>query len=148
MSIVIRDLTSEDREQWETLWAGYTDFYRASLSAEQTDLTFNRLCSGQEGMFSLVAENDQGELVGLAHGVAHRSTWREGWNCYLEDLFVDPECRGNDVAATLIQATKDRARELGSERLYWVTQPYNGPARSLYDRVGRLISRVVYESDV
>jgi hypothetical protein len=34
------------------------------------------------------------------------------------------------------------------ERVYWQTQQFNGAARSLYDKVGRLTSMAVYERDV
>ena len=32
-----------------------------------------------------------------------------------------------------------------AERVYWHTQEYNAPARSLYDQVGRRTSFVMYE---
>ena len=33
----------------------------------------------------------------------------------------------------------------GADRVYWYTQQYNAPARSLYDVVGHLTSFVGYE---
>lgn len=144
----IRDLRESDREQWEKLWAGYIRFYRKQLSPEVTGLAFQRLCQNEDGMFGVVAENGKGRLLGFAHCVAHRSTWRDGWKCYLEDLYVEPSNRGQNVAEDLIAAAKHRSREMGGELLYWLTQPYNGAARSLYDQVGHLVSRVVYESKI
>lgn len=146
--LTIRDLAPADRGRWEELWAAYTGFYRRSLAPEVTDLTFRRLCERDAGMFGLVAETESDGLVGIVHCISHRSTWSEGWKCYLEDLYVDPAGRGLGVAASLIEAAKARAREEGAARLYWLTQPYNGAARSLYDQVGHLVSRVVYESDL
>ncbi|MDQ2622801.1 MAG: GNAT family N-acetyltransferase [Actinomycetota bacterium] len=146
--ITIRDVVSTDRDQWEELWTGYTGFYRKTVAPEITDLTFGRLCERDQGMFGLVAESRAGRLVGLAHCIPHRSTWSEGWKCYLEDLFVDRSSRGANVGAKLIEAAKERSREEGANRLYWLTQPYNGAARSLYDQVGHLASRVVYESNL
>ncbi len=146
--LTIRDLTPADREQWEPLWVAYTGFYRTTVAPEVTDLTFKRLCERDQGMFGLVAENSAGNLIGITHCVAHRSTWSEGGKCYLEDLYVDPSGRGLGVAKALIESAKERARTEGSARLYWLTQPYNGPARSLYDQVGHLVSRVVYQSDL
>jgi GNAT superfamily N-acetyltransferase len=80
--------------------------------------------------------------------VVHPSTWSLTGYCYLEDLFVEREARGGDVAKSLIEATVAAARERGVERVYWHTQQFNGAARSLYDTVGQLTSMVVYERDV
>jgi GNAT superfamily N-acetyltransferase len=49
------------------------------------------------------------------------------------------------VAEAIFGAVYAHARERGVERVYWNTQQFNGPARSLYDKVGRLTSYVVYE---
>jgi GNAT superfamily N-acetyltransferase len=61
---------------------------------------------------------------------------------------VAPHARGAHVATALIEATAAEAHKRGVQRLYWQTQQFNGPARSLYDKVGRLTSMVVYERDV
>lgn len=147
-AVTVRNLTAVDRERWEPLWGTYMDFYRRTLAPEVIDLAFRRLCAREAGMFGLVAEVGGEGIVGFAHCVTHRSTWSEGGKCYLEDLYVDPASRGQGVAETLIEAAKARAREAEAARLYWLTQPYNGAARSLYDQVGHLVSRVVYESEL
>jgi GNAT superfamily N-acetyltransferase len=99
-------------------------------------------------MFALVAVDADEQLVGLAHSVVHPSTWSLNGYCYLEDLFVARAARGTDVAKRLIEATAAAACARGVDRLYWQTQQFNGPARSLYDTVGQLTSMVVYERDL
>ncbi len=96
-------------------------------------------------MLGLVAENEAGVIVGLAHVVIHPSTWSATSYCYLEDLFVSREGRGTDTARKLIAAVYEVAREAGSTRVYWHTQQFNGAARSLYDTVANNTSHVVYE---
>jgi hypothetical protein len=39
LEIEVRALALQDRKAWEPLWQGYQEFYRASLSPEQTELT-------------------------------------------------------------------------------------------------------------
>jgi hypothetical protein len=51
----IRSLEPTDWDDWRTLWAGYLDFYRVTLTAETTRATFDRLCRDNESMFGLVA---------------------------------------------------------------------------------------------
>jgi GNAT superfamily N-acetyltransferase len=144
----VRRLQTADLDRWRALWDGYMSFYRADLSAQLTDLTFRRLCDGEQGMLGLVAVDADDMPVGLAHIVFHSSTWSDAGYCYLEDLYVDRQHRGGRVAQALFEAVYAQARERNVERVYWHTQQYNGAARSLYDTVGVLTSFVVYEHHI
>ena len=95
-------------------------------------------------MFGLLAVDDTGRGIGMANCVVHAPTWSRQPTCYLEDLFVAPAARGQDIGRALL-AAKEAATARGADRLYWHTQQYNGRARSLYDQVGRPTSFVVYE---
>lgn len=141
----IRALHEHDWEGWSALWAGYLGFYRADLDDLTTQSTFERLCGGREGMFGLLALDDDGRPIGMANCVVHATTWNRQPKCYLEDLFVDPAARGQDVGRALLLAVKEAGTERGADQIYWHTQQYNGRARSLYDLVGRPTSFVVYE---
>jgi len=145
--MTIRELRVGDREGWRELWAAYLAFYRAALDDHVTDTTFLRLCDGEQGMFGLVAVDDHGQTLGFAHSLIHPSTWTPAGYCYLEDLYVAPAARGSGVAEELIEATAAAARARGVARMYWQTQQFNGAARSLYDRAGRLTSMIVYQRD-
>lgn len=136
MSFFIRDLNADDRPGWETLWAGYLDFYEARMEPVVIEITWSRMLDADEPMFALVAEDEQShELIGLVHCVLHRGTWAISNFCYLEDLFVAPEARKRGVARALIEAVYARADELGCERVYWLTHETNTTARKLYDQV-------------
>ena len=141
----IRTLRNDDWEGWSELWAGYLAFYRAELDDLTTQSAFERLCAGEEGMFGLLALDDTGRTVGMANCVVHATTWSRQPKCYLEDLFVDPSARGEDVGRALLLAVKEAGTERGAHQAYWHTQQYNGRARSLYDQVGQPTSFVVYE---
>jgi GNAT superfamily N-acetyltransferase len=144
----IRSLRPDDRAGWDTLWAGYLHFYREQLPGEITDMTFARMSEGRDGCFALVAQTPDGTLAGLAHCVLHPTTWSRGGTCYLEDLFVGAGHRGCGAGQALIEAAGQRARAAGAETLYWHTQAFNAPARSLYDTVGHLTSQVHYEREL
>jgi GNAT superfamily N-acetyltransferase len=141
----VRPIRVEDRDGWLPLWHGYNDFYRNDPTEEVTQATFRRLCQGSDGLFGLVAVDDEGRLVGLAHLVFHPSTWTTASYCYLEDLFVSGEGRGSGAGRALIESAYAEADRRGADRVYWHTQQYNAPARSLYDVVGHPTSFVVYE---
>ena len=142
--MIIRPIRVDDRERWESLWHGYLDFYRAVLTPEVTERTWAALCDPPSAVHGLVAELDD-HLAGIAHLVLHPTTWATHPTCYLEDLYVAKPWRGGDVARRLIQAVYAFADGFGVDRVYWLTQAYNGPAHSLYDTVAHRTSFVVYE---
>ncbi len=143
--ITVRPIHEADRDGWLPLWHGYNDFYRNEPADEVTQTTFRRLCDGSGGFYGLVAEDeDGGGLVGLTHAVFHPATWTTGTYCYLEDLFVSRGGRGSGAGRLLIEGVYAEADRRGADRVYWHTQQYNAPARSLYDAVGHATSFVVY----
>lgn len=145
MAFVIRDLLKEDRPGWENLWGGYLDFYQAPMEAVVIEVTWSRLLDPEEPMIALVAR-DAGthELIGLVHCVFHRGTWAVGEFCYLEDLFVAPNARGQGVGRALIEAVYARADARKCERVYWLTHETNATARHLYDQVARHTGFIQY----
>lgn len=130
------------------LWRGYLDFYRQELAEDVSRRTFERLRDQCDGLFGLVAETDEGELVGIANALVHPTTWSEAGYCYLEDLFVTPGARGSGRGRALIEAVLSEARRRGVVKVYWHTQEFNGPARSLYDLLAKRVSFVVYEHEL
>jgi GNAT superfamily N-acetyltransferase len=144
----IRRLREGDRASWQPLWEAYLRFYRAEVPAPVSDATFARLCDADSGLLGLVAVDPEGVASGLAHLVFHPTTWDTRSSCYLQDLFIDPRARGAGLSARLFDAIYAAAHEGGAARVYWHTQQFNGPARSLYDKVGRLTSFVVYRHDL
>jgi GNAT superfamily N-acetyltransferase len=142
--VSIRRLEARDEGYWRVLWQGYLDFYRATLTEQVTAATFARLCEGTGDLFGLVAADANDEPIGFAHLVFHPSTWSVTTYCYLEDLFVAPRARGLDVGRRLIEAVYEEADRRGSTNVYWHTQEFNAPARSLYDTLAHR-TYIVYE---
>ncbi len=143
-SIAIATLTADDFAAWAPLWRGYLDFYRASIDAATTNLTFARLTGGAEPMGGFLARDANGEAIGLVHWITHRSCWTAGDYCYLQDLFVAAESRGSRAGRRLIEAVADKARVLGCSRVHWLTHATNTKAMRLYDEVAERSGFVQY----
>ena len=136
MSVRVRPLEARDKPVWLTLFKGYVEFYRATVPEDVIETLWQRLMRGGEGFhIALVAVDEADIPVGLAHVLFHRSTWSNGFYCYLEDLFVDPAQRGRGIGRALIEAVYAEADARGCSRTYWMTQETNATARALYDRV-------------
>ena len=143
MTVTIRAIEEKDKGQWLKLWAGYLEFYKSTISTEQTELTWKRLINNELKMFGFVAENEEG-VIGFTHCLFRPSTWTETDYCYLEDLFVDPLIRGKGVGRALIDKVVELAREKKSKRVYWTTQEFNKTARVLYDSITPVSEYVQY----
>lgn len=131
MELVIREVAEGDWAAWHTLWDGYNRFYGSDISAEITQHTWQRLRDPHSAVHCRVAVAD-GCVVGFAMIVLHEGTWVTSPICYLEDLFVAAEMRGQGIARRLIQALIAEGKSAGWSRLYWHTAQ-NNPARNLYD---------------
>jgi len=143
LSLIVRPPLPQDEATWRALWAGYNRFYRASVPADVTNALWRKLVSPSADIGGLVAARD-GAVIGLAHLLFHPSTWSHAPSCYLEDLFVARAARGSGAAEALIEGAAAAARARGADRLYWHTQEFNAPARSLYDTVAERTSFIVY----
>ena len=143
MDLIIRELKETDKPRWLELWAGYLDFYKSTLSNEQTEFTFKRLINHDEKMYGFVAENENG-VIGFTHCLFRPSTWTETDYCYLEDLFVDPNIRGKGIGRALMNRVIELAKEKNSKRVYWTTQEFNKTARVLYDSITSVSEFVQY----
>jgi GNAT superfamily N-acetyltransferase len=144
MSITIRPLAEGDRAQWEALFRAYIRFYREKVPDDVIALAWQRLLQQEDGFYGLVAEEERGRLVGLAHLLLHRSTWSPTFYCYLEDLFVDIDTRRQGVGRALIEAAYREADKRGATRTYWATKADNAAARRLYDRLAKISGFVQY----
>jgi GNAT superfamily N-acetyltransferase len=145
--VIIRKALASDEARWRTLWAGYVAFYRASLDEKVTANTWRQILDPASNIHALVAEQD-GIVIGICNYVFHGSTWSTQPICYLQDLFVDPSRRGGGAAKKLILACEEEAKARGAFRLYWQTQEYNAPARSLYDTITPRSSFIVYHKNI
>ena len=98
-----------------------------------TARTWARITDAGSSIHAVLAEHG-GAVVGFANFVLHDGTWETLPLCYLEDLYVAPEARGQGVGAALIGWLRDQMALQGWSRLYWMTRRDNAAARQLYDR--------------
>ena len=147
MTPSVRPVTQNDHAAWRPLWDGYNAFYgrhgATALAEHVTQTTWQRFLDPEEPMFALVAE-DEGQLVGLAHCVIHRSMTRVEPVCYLSDRFTLESRRGRGIGRLLIEAVYEQAKSAGASRVYWQTHESNAAGRLLYDKVAKHLGFIVY----
>ena len=95
-----------------------------------------------ERMERLIAAGDTIVLLGGAepHGLAvmrfRPAIWSHALECYLAELYVVPDCRGQGLGRALMETAMDVARETGADYMDLGTSEDDVAARALYESLG------------
>jgi len=76
------------------------------------------------------------ELRGLAVLRFRPSIWTPGLECYIAELYVQPEHRRQGLGLALMNAALDAARSQGADYVEVATSEDDTGARALYERLG------------
>ena len=144
-SIDIRELQASDYDRWLILWQDYLRFYKSELPPEVTTNNWAQILAPEASPYALGAFDSNNKMLGFTHYHFHTSCWTVGPYCYLQDLYVDSDARGDGIGKRLIQAVYDAADKAGAEQVYWLTAEDNDTARRLYDKVGTLTPFIKYK---
>jgi GNAT superfamily N-acetyltransferase len=140
----IRYLVNADYEEWRGLWLSYLNFYETSLADEVINESFYRFIDDHRTKQNALVAEDENGLVGLVHYIFHPHNWKIEEVCYLQDLFVTPQKRGQKIGQMLIESVYEEANNFGAPSVYWLTQEFNRPARKLYDKIADLTPFIKY----
>ena len=145
--VEVKPLNKDQYDVWYPLWQGYLTFYETSLPDEITKNNWERFFDENKPVGCLGAYKD-GKLVGFVHYIFHPTNWSLTNKCYLQDLFADPNVRGEGIGRKLIEAVYALAKDADCEQVYWMTQNHNKTARLLYDIIADDNGFMVYEKDL
>jgi ribosomal protein S18 acetylase RimI-like enzyme len=84
----------------------------------------------------LVAENEQGQVIGLLDASQRWTLWHRGPCALIEELVVDRKARRQGVGRALIEAAIDWARAQGCSEVEISTDTDNLPAQAFYRKLG------------
>jgi GNAT superfamily N-acetyltransferase len=97
----------------------------------------------------LLAEDDDGRVVGSCALLLSISTWSLGPVCELQDVIVTENRRGMGVGRGLLAAAEATARELGCVRMSLTTEAWNLGAHDFYRSLDMAEKTCLYfESDL
>ncbi|MGP9689298.1 GNAT family N-acetyltransferase [Psychrobacter sp. AOP22-C1-C5] len=147
ISTKIALLSEADHKAWLDLWQQYLAFYDTSLPLSTIEATWRNLLDNTVSIYGFGAWQDD-MLVGFTHVVLHPNTWNTTDCCYLEDLYVSENVRGQGVGRALIEQVYDFAAQKNCNRVYWTTQEGNTAARKLYDAIATKTDMVQYRKNL
>lgn len=145
MTIKISALQPTDRDEWEKLYQGYADFYQVPMDKEIMNRAWQWIFDPQNRFFALIAKEEQGYGVGLMHYREMPSPLRGAQVGFLDDLYVDPACRGQGVVDQLFERLKQEAQVQGWPFVRWITAEDNYRGRAVYDRLANKTQWQTYQ---
>ena len=141
---MIREIHSKDKKQWEKLYKGYAVFYKVEMNSQILQTVWNWLNDKNHELKGIGCEID-GKIVGLAHYRKLLSPLKGKYIGYLDDIFVDPEYRGQKIGKKLLNKIKEISKANGWNLVRWQTDEDNFTAKKLYDKVATKTKKNVYE---
>lgn len=148
MNIVVSELLTNDKKEWESLYYGYADYYQVPMNQEILDTVWSWIFDKDNQFHALVAKDDSGGYLGLMHYRAMPSPIRGKLVGFLDDLYVKPESRGMGVVDALYKALNESALEKGWPFVRWITAENNYRGRSVYDKLSDKTQWVTYQMPV
>lgn len=128
-----------------------------AFETEGKHLETSILTNGVEAVFEddrkgfyIVAENDEGVIIGGLMVTYEWSDWRNKWFWWIQSVYILPEGRGKKIYSRLYDFAKEKALERGDVcgfRLYVETE--NSHAQKVYEKVGMESSHyLMYEEEL
>ena len=143
--ITVRPIAASDRAAWSALYSAYADFYHVTQTEEMRDTVWTWLHDLTHGTEGLLAIDDDGAAVGLAHFRPYARPLSASVGGFLDDLFVAPSARGREVSKVLIAELVRIAGERGWTVVRWITAEDNYRARATYDKIATRTQWVTYD---
>ncbi len=94
---------------------------------------------GSRPYVEAIAADHAGQVVGFALFLHNYSTFLTKPGIYLEDLFVLPDYRGQQIGKALLTHLAQIAVDRGCGRLEWSVLDWNEPAIGFYKRMGATV---------
>lgn len=133
MNTTIKALDKSDRNQWESVFDQYANFYKVTPPLNCKDQVWDWIFNTEEPFWCDLAISEQGQAIGFVqYQLMHRSL-SGAKVCYLSDLYVNPDQRKSGTGRALIDHVMDFAKHNDIENVRWLTQDSNASAKSLYD---------------
>jgi ribosomal protein S18 acetylase RimI-like enzyme len=84
----------------------------------------------------LLAADGEGEPAAVCQLRFRHGLWRDGEDCWFEDLYVSESARRAGLGRALVEAACEHARQRGCRRIQLDVNEANPPAVGLYESLG------------
>jgi len=141
---MIRKLELKDKENWTKLYNGYADFYKVPINAKILDTVWEWINDKNHVVNGICFDLDS-KIVGIAHYRTMPRPLKGQYIGFLDDLFVEPDYRGQKIAKKLIDHLKSLSKANNWCGIRWITHSNNENAKKLYDSIANNTGFELYE---
>ena len=141
---MIRKLEQKDKENWAKLYNGYANFYKVPMNKEILDTLWSWIIDETHDVNGVCFELE-GKIAGIAHYRTMPRPIKGQYIGFLDDLFVEPEFRGQQIAQKLISYVKSLSKSNNWGGIRWITHSSNENAKKLYDKIANNTGFELYE---
>jgi len=134
----------KDKENWAKLYNGYAKFYKVTMNKGILDTLWSWIQDETHNVKGICFELD-GKIVGIAHYRTMPRPIKGQYIGFLDDLFVEPEFRGQKIAQKLISNLKSLSKINNWNGIRWITHSSNQNAKKLYDKIANNTGFELYE---
>ena len=141
---MIRKLEQKDKENWTKLYNAYANFYKIQMNRGILDTLWIWIHDESHDVKGLCFELE-GKIVGIAHYRTMPRPIKGQYIGFLDDLFVEPNFRGQKIAQRLIAHLKSLSKDNNWSGIRWITHSSNKTAKKLYDKIANNTGFELYE---
>jgi GNAT superfamily N-acetyltransferase len=133
---MIRHAIPKDTKTIARLIHGLAEYEKLSHVVHLDEARLQGHLFGPRPFAEVLLAEEKGQVVGFALFFHNYSTFEGRPGIYLEDLFVEPEYRGQGHGKALLVELARLAVERGCGRVEWVVLNWNEPAIQFYRSIG------------
>ena len=141
---MIRKLEDKDKEIWAKLYNGYAKFYKVTMNTGILDTLWGWIHDETHDVNAICYELD-GKIVGIVHYRTMPRPIKGQYIGFLDDLFVEPDFRGQKIAQKLINHLQSLSKDNNWDGIRWITHSSNESAKKLYDKIANNTGFELYE---
>ncbi len=112
------------------------EYEKLAHEVEAKEDSLEKFLFGDNAKAEVIIGEYEQEPVGFALFFHNFSTFLGRPGIYLEDLFIDPDNRGNGFGKTMLSFLASLAGERNCGRLEWSVLDWNEPAIGFYEKLG------------
>ncbi len=141
---MIRKLNQNDFNNWSDLYKGYAKFYKVPMNADILDTVWAWV-QDKNHVVNGICYEFEGKIVGIAHYRTMPRPIKGQYIGFLDDLFVEPDFRGQKIAQKIIAHLKSLSKANNWNGIRWITHSSNQNAKKLYDKIANNTGFELYE---